>query len=85
MSSRSEGDQIPSRPGRIDDGIYSDSCVNQEPLDIADGSIYDYALTLPQRTAVWEGAFPLEGLEGRWVGGVLVLRDHARERRMART
>jgi hypothetical protein len=43
MSSGPEGEKIPSRQGRIDDGICSDSCLIQEPLDVAGGSIYDNA------------------------------------------
>jgi hypothetical protein len=43
MSSGPEGEKMPSRQGRIDDGICSDSCFIQEPLDVAGGSIYDNA------------------------------------------
>jgi hypothetical protein len=32
MSSGPEGEKIPSRQGRISDGICSDSCVIQDPL-----------------------------------------------------
>jgi hypothetical protein len=45
MSSGPEGEKRPSRQGRINDGICSDSCIIQEPLDVAGGSIYDNALT----------------------------------------
>jgi hypothetical protein len=40
MSSGPEGEKTPSRQGRIYDGICSDSCLIQEPLDVAGGSIY---------------------------------------------
>jgi hypothetical protein len=39
MSSGPEGETMPSRPGRLDDGIGSDACVMQAPLDVAGGSI----------------------------------------------
>jgi hypothetical protein len=58
MSSGPEGEQMPSRRGRIDDGICSDSCVIQEPLDVEGGSIYDMLVEWhighdPQRRALW--------------------------------
>jgi hypothetical protein len=43
MSSWPEGEQMPLRQARIYDCICSYSCVIQEPLDIAGGSIYDNA------------------------------------------
>lgn len=46
MSSGPEGEQLPSRPGRIYDGICADSCLIQEPLDVAGGSIYDNAISM---------------------------------------
>jgi hypothetical protein len=39
-----------------------------------------FALSEP--TGLWEGVIMLEGLEGRWVGGVLVHSDRAWKRRM---
>jgi hypothetical protein len=50
MSSGPEGEKMPSRQGRIDDGICSDSCFIQEPLDVAGGSIYDNAVHTPHPT-----------------------------------
>ena len=44
MSSGPEGAQMPSQPGRIYECICSDSCVIQEPLDVAGGYIYDNAM-----------------------------------------
>jgi hypothetical protein len=41
MSSGPEGEPMPSRRGRIGDGICSNSCTIQEPLDVVGGSIYD--------------------------------------------
>jgi hypothetical protein len=46
MSSGPEGEQRPSRRGRIYDSICSDSCVIQAPLDVAGGSIYDNAMPM---------------------------------------
>jgi hypothetical protein len=43
MSSGPEGEQRPSRRGRISDGICAHSCAMQEPLDVVGGSIYDNA------------------------------------------
>ena len=43
MSSGPEGETMPSRPGRLDDGIGSDACVMQAPLDVAGGSIHGNA------------------------------------------
>jgi hypothetical protein len=39
-------------------------------------------VALSEPTGLWEGVVVLEGLEGQWVGGVLVHGHHARERRM---
>jgi hypothetical protein len=39
---------------------------------------------LSEQTGLWECVVVLEGIEGRWVRGVLVHGDHVRERRMAR-
>jgi len=44
MSLGPEGEQRPSRRGRIADGICSDSCIMQESLDVAGRSIYDNAM-----------------------------------------
>jgi hypothetical protein len=46
MSSGPEGEQMPSRRGRIYVCICSKSCAMQEPLDVAGGSIYDNAQIL---------------------------------------
>jgi hypothetical protein len=43
IASGPAGETRPSRPGRIYAGICSDSCVIQDPLDVAGGSIYDNA------------------------------------------
>jgi hypothetical protein len=40
---------------------------------------------LSESTGLWEGVVVLEGLEGRWVCGVLIDGDHTREDGMART
>jgi hypothetical protein len=57
MSSGPEGEKTPSRQGRIYDGICADSCVIQEPLDVAGGSIYDNAnasrSSFPNRSKWW--------------------------------
>jgi hypothetical protein len=47
MLSGPGGEKMPSRQGRIYEGVCPDSCVIQDPLDVAGGSIYDKALVTP--------------------------------------
>jgi hypothetical protein len=53
MSSGPEGETMPSRRSRIYDGICSNSCGIQEPLDVAGGSIYDNAVQRAVQKPRW--------------------------------